>query len=287
MNFNLVILAAGMGSRYGGLKQVDVIGPGNASIIDYSVYDALRAGFTKVIFVVRADIVDHFDRFQQLPCEVELAIQPGPDRINPDRKKPWGTAHAVLSASDQITGPFAVINADDFYGRAAFEMAISMLSRSQSGLVGYPLEQTLSPFGPVSRALVTQDARNMLREVVEVKEIWKEGEDLLGNVDGKRTPIREGTVSMNFWCFQPHVLPVFEQTFSAFLQEYKNDFKEEFLIPDVVRQLITTHDLQVRQTGANWFGMTYPEDKELARTEIQRLINDHVYPEPLWTTSTT
>lgn len=289
MKPTLVILAAGLGSRYGGLKQVDGIGPSGESILDYSIYDAYRAGYKKIILVVRKDILHNFKNYTSsisFPIEISCVIQPAASEINPERTKPWGTGHAIIAASNSIDGPFTVINADDFYGRQAFEKGVEILTNKNedsNALVGYPLAATLSKFGAVSRAKCHVDS-GFLASIDELPEIWEENERIYSNQEGERIPLDpELIVSMNFWCFQKEALDTFQQTFDLFLQGSNLSLKAELLIPHVVQRMIEEGaKFRVEKTSAKWFGVTYKEDKKNAVESIRQLIREGEYPEKLW-----
>jgi len=286
----LVILAAGLGSRYGGLKQIDAIGPNGEAIIDYSIFDAIRTGFKKIILVIRADILEHIKRYTlsiKSSIEIDYMIQPHASEINSERSKPWGTGHAVLSASKSIDGPFTVINADDFYGREAFEKAIQFFTDNKNenshALVGYPLTSTLSPFGTVSRAKCTMDS-GFLSSIDEILEIWKEDGKIYSKHEGQKLPLDPQTiVSMNFWCFQTSALQAFQQAFDIFINTSDLSLKEELLIPHVVHNMIAEGSkFKVENTSGQWFGVTYKEDKKNAVENIRQLIKEGKYPEKLW-----
>ncbi len=300
MNPTLVILAAGMGSRYGSLKQVDGLGPGGETIIDYSVFDALRAGFGKIVFVIRKHMEKDFlgvfgQRFKgKVQFEVafqELDMLPEGFNCPPDREKPWGTAHAVWVAHKIVKGPFAVINADDFYGYDAFRIMAEALKSSVNKkgnyhMAGYRLGNTLSDQGSVSRAICTTDARGYLQSIVERKDIER-----INNVicylsdDGEYVAVDENAlVSMNFWGFTPDYFERAKEIFSSFLEKNQGDTKAEFFIPLVVDNLIKNGKAtcKVLPTSAEWFGVTYPGDKPVVMTKLAQLKDDGVYPSPLW-----
>lgn len=295
MKPTLLILAAGMGSRYGGLKQIDPVGPAGQTILDYSVYDAKRAGFGKVVFIIRKDIEDDFksvfaDKFSKT-IALEWVFQELdnlPEGIEPPegRVKPWGTGHAVMMAANAIKEPFAVINADDFYGREAFEKAVDFFNTSQKdtdyAMVAYQLKNTLSDYGTVSRGVCEADENSWLISVVENTKIAREGEQVY-NTDsvGAKTPLDDDTlVSMNFWCFKPTFFGQLESHFRRFIVNNVNDLKSEFYIPTVVDALINSNQARVKvlpNTG-QWFGITYKEDKPLVIEKINTLTADGQYP---------
>lgn len=296
MKPTLLILAAGIGSRYGGLKQIDPVGPAGQTILDYSVFDAKRAGFGKVVFIIRKDIEEDFksvfaDRlnksipvewvFQELDKLPEGAVPPE------GRTKPWGTGHAVLMAADNIREPFAVINADDFYGREAFEKAVEFfdndLKETDYAMVAYQLKNTLSEFGTVSRGVCKSNAEGWLESVVENTKIEREKSGIVYNTwpEGNKTELHEDTlVSMNFWCFKPAFFGQLESHFRKFIVNNINDLKAEFYIPTAVDNLINSEQARVRvlpNTG-QWFGITYKEDKPQVIEKINILTSKGEYP---------
>jgi len=300
MKPTLVILAAGMGSRYGSLKQVDSLGPAGETIIDYSVFDALRAGFGKIVFVIRKHIEKDFlqvfgQRFKgKVDFEVafqELDMLPEGFTCPTGREKPWGTAHAVWVAHEKVKGPFAVINADDFYGYDAFRIMAEALKSSghQKGnfhMAGYRLGNTLSDQGAVSRAICTTDDRGYLQTIVERKNIERINDRVCcRNDEGEHVVVDEnGLVSMNFWGFTPDYFHRTTEIFKSFLEENKEDPKAEFFIPIVIDELIKTGKTtcKVLPTSAEWFGVTYPGDKPVVMNELKGLTEDGAYPSPLW-----
>ena len=299
MKPTLLILAAGMGSRYGGLKQIDGIGPNGEAILDYSVYDALRAGFGKIVFVIRKDFEDDFRRVVlakydgKVPCELCFqSIDKVPEgcTYNPERTKPWGTNHAVLMAKDIIHEPFAVINADDFYGADAFKVLANFLTsvEGQKGkycMVGYRVCNTLSENGTVSRGVCSTDAQGLLTNVIERTKIEDKNGTIVFTEDGVDTPLEPNTpVSMNCWGFSPDYFEYSETTFRAFLNEHGQELKSESYIPSLVNQLITDGKAtcQVLDTTAKWFGVTYSEDRPQVVMKINKLIHDGVYPAKLF-----
>jgi dTDP-glucose pyrophosphorylase len=299
----LVVMAAGMGSRYGGLKQVAPVGPSGEIIVDYSLYDALQAGFGRVVFVIKREIEDVFrERVGRAAEKVmdthyvfqELTDLPPGYALPENRVKPWGTGHAVLAARKAISGPFAVINGDDFYGRASFQAIADFLRTArdaedgyQYALVGYPVENTLTENGHVSRGVCTvKDGR--LVDIVERTRIKAAGQDVRYTEDGEVwQAIPRGTpVSMNLWGFTPSLLLELEARFPAFLETAKaNPLKAEYFLPSVVDALIkegkATAD--VLPTNERWFGVTYPEDLPLVKQAIVSHIEQGNYPDPLWT----
>jgi len=298
MKPTLVILAAGMGSRYGGLKQLDEVGPNGEAIIDYSLYDAIRAGFGKVVFVIREDFADEFKaRFApQLEGKIDVAyvyqaldkIPSGYD-IHPERVKPWGTGHALLMAEPEVNSPMAVINADDFYGPQAYQEIASFLTSStdenEYGMVGYQLDNTLSEFGSVSRGVCQTDSSGRLTEINERTKIQKEGDEIVYYEDEKRFPLTgKEPVSMNFWGVKTSVFQYLNEGFREFLQEKGNKLKSEFFVPFLINDKIVdgTVSVKVLTCDSPWFGVTYKEDKPYVQDKLKKLIDDKVYPENLW-----
>ncbi len=298
MNPTLLILAAGIGSRYGGVKQIDKIGPSGESIIDYSVFDAITAGFDKVVFVLNPKIEKDFKAIYEprLSGRIETAYVlqaleniPKGVSFNPGRVKPWGTGHAVLAAKDVIDAPFAVINADDFYGREAFEVLGDYLSQLKNeetryAMVGYHLANTLSENGGVSRGICSTK-NGLLTDVVERTKIYKKGGQIVYEENGKENPIDGNSlVSMNFWGFTPKYFRQSEAWFVDFIRENAQQLKAEFYIPYVVNKLITQGDADVRvlESHDQWFGVTYQEDKPITIAKVKKLVEADVYPEDLW-----
>jgi hypothetical protein len=298
----LLVLAAGMGSRYGGLKQLDAMGPNGEAVIDYSVFDAVRAGFGKVVFIIRKDFEEQFkehigSRFEGV-VDVAYAFQqidnlPGGFDVPEGREKPWGTGQAILSAKDVTAEPFAAINADDFYGRDAFEKLAGFLKSAEVGgveqhyaMIGFRLKNTLSDFGSVSRGICESDGEGMLGSVIEMTGIEKiEGGAEQRNDDGSVTSLTgEEVVSMNMWGFTPELFPRLEEKFVAFLEAQGCEMKSEFYIPSVVDELIREGraDTKVIETESTWFGVTYQEDKPHVIGSIRALIDAGEYPEKLW-----
>ncbi len=293
----LLVLAAGMGSRYGGLKQVDPVGPHGETIIDYSIYDAMRAGFGKLVFIIRHEIEEQFkqivgSRFENR-IEVAYAFQeldklPTGFAVPAGRSKPWGTTHAIWMASDIIREPFAAINGDDFYGRESYQLLAEHLrggSRDQA-MVGFILRNTLSDFGSVARGICDVDHANYLRSVIEMTQIVKDGSGARNtDADGKNTPLSgEEAVSMNMWGFTPDIFDALREQFTAFLSQNGQDMKAECYIPSTVAQLVRagTSRVKVLRTPSSWFGVTYKEDKPTVVQSIRALIAQGDYPENLW-----
>ena len=296
----LLVLAAGMGSRYGSLKQMDGVGPNGEAIIDYSVYDAIRAGFGKVVFVIRHSFAEDFkevfnaERFGHR-IEVEYVYQeldylPEGFTLPEGRVKPWGTNHAVMMAADVIKEPFAAINADDFYGRNSYEVIAGFLSQLEGSegrycMVGYEVSKTLSENGTVSRGVCTVDAEGNLTSMVERTQIERVDGTILFHDGGADEPLTENTpVSMNFFGFTPDYFRHSESFFKEFLSENIDNLKSEFYIPRMVNKVINdgTATMKVLSTRADWFGVTYKEDKPQLVAKIEELIEAGVYPRNLW-----
>ena len=299
----LLVLAAGMGSRYGSLKQMDGVGPNGEAIIDYSVYDAIRAGFGKVVFVIRHSFAEDFisvfnaERFGGR-IEVEYVYQeldylPEGFTVPEGREKPWGTNHAVMMAAKAIDTPFAVINADDFYGQNSYEVMGQYLttlvgSSNSYAMVGYEVNKTLSENGTVSRGVCTVDGDNFLSSMVERTKIERNAEGVIVFHDlGDDVALAENTpVSMNFFGFTPDYFDYSEKTFCEFLSDEANmtNLRSEFFIPLMVNTLISngTAKMKVLSTTAKWFGVTYKEDKPQLMAKIEALIEAGVYPRNLW-----
>lgn len=300
MKPTLFILAAGMGSRYGGLKQLDGLGPSGETIMDYSVYDALRAGFGKIVFVIRHDFEQEFrekivSKYEgHVPVEVvfqDINNLPEGFHANPERKKPWGTNHAVLMGKDVIKEPFGVINADDYYGAESFRILADFL-RSVEGktgrycMVGFQIENTLSENGGVSRGLCEVSPEGNLTGVTECHGIQrKEGHLVQTLADGTETPFPEhANVSMNMWGFTPDYFDYSEKAFIEFLKENHDQLKAEFYIPTVVNDLIQngTITLKVEETPSKWFGVTYAADRPATVAQFRKLVDEGLYPEKLF-----
>jgi len=298
MKPTLLILAAGMGSRYGGIKQMDAFGPNGETIIDYSIYDAIRSGFGKVVFIIRQEFAEEFKNMFEPKLkgkiEAEYVMQEmdaytgGFHPVEP-RTKPWGTAHAVLCAKEVINEPFAVINADDFYGRDAFGKASAFLhnevSEKKYCIIGYQLSKTLSENGTVSRGVCDVDANGNLVSIVERTKIFPEAGKIVYIENQMQVPVPADTpVSMNFWGFDPNVFDFMEKEFIKFLKENKNNPKAEFFIPIVADAFIRNDKgtIKVIPTDAQWFGVTYKEDAEAVKKDIHQLIDNGDYPQTLF-----
>lgn len=299
MKPTLLILAAGMGSRYGGLKQIEPVGPNGETILEYSVFDAIRAGFGKVVFVIRESFAEDFkNRFSSKlagKIKIEYVYQeidklPEGFQLPDGREKPWGTGHAVLMAKKVINEPFAVINADDFYGAEAYRVIAEYLTQSitpeKYAMVGYSLNNTLSEFGTVSRGICVADDNNQLTKITETHQIRPEGNLILCESEEEATIELKGseTVSMNFWGFHPSIFENIENQFIDFLSHNINQPKSEFYIPFVVFEMIKTGQIEVEVLHADspWFGVTYQEDKPYVIDQIRNLTDQGIYPEKLW-----
>lgn len=309
MKPTLLVLAAGMGSRYGGLKQMDGLGPSGETIIDYSIHDAVQAGFGKVVYIVRQYFLDQFKELVQKkysgvkcpdgePLKFDFVIQeldkiPAGFSLNPERQKPWGTAHAVLMAKDVIEEPFAVINGDDYYGKESFGVLAKWLKQNEGKgdkccIVGFELDHTLSPSGGVSRGICAYDSEGHLTDVVEHHNIAAtangsiEGDNSVSGehvcVDGK------ALCSMNMWGFTPEYFAMSEEIFKTFLAENSQELKKEFYIPYAVDLMIKAGKMQcdVLSTPSQWFGVTFKEDRPGVVAKFQEFADKGIYPTPLW-----
>jgi UTP-glucose-1-phosphate uridylyltransferase len=299
MKPTLLILAAGMGSRYGGLKQVEPIGPGGEVIMDYSVYDAIRAGFGRVVFVIRKNFAEEFKELfkaklkgkieTEYVCQ-ELDDLPEGYSVPQGREKPWGTAHAILVTKDVIKEPFCQLNADDFYGYKAFKVMAEFLSAPlkphQYSMVGYKLRNTLSEFGSVSRGICDIDPDGYLQKIVETTKIYKEAGKIVSlEADGDvRYLTGDESVSMNIWGFQPDIFKFIEEKFIEFLDQYRNIPKSEIFIPSVVYDMIKERKagVKVLKGDSKWFGVTYQEDKPFVISQVKKLTDNGEYPDKLF-----
>ena len=292
--YTLLVLAAGMGHRYGGLKQIDALGAHGETIIDYSIYDALQAGFSKIIFVIRKEIEADF-------CEVVLNKYKGKIAVDyvfqavdaiplcfcvpKDRNKPWGTGHAVLAAKDKIDGFFAVINGDDFYGRNSFKILIDYLNTlsldnsKDCAMVAYLLENTLSAHGSVSRGVCEVNQARFLTKVTEHTKLSRQNGQIVNeNVDGTTQIMNPQTpVSMNFWGFHPQIFTHLERLFDQFLKDNIDDGKSEFYIPFAVDDLLKSQTIQVKvlETDSQWYGVTYQEDRKIVAERFRQMEGDY------------
>src|ERR1700760_3628278 len=294
MQPTLLILAAGMASRYGSMKQIQGFGPSGETIMDYSIYDAIRAGFTKVVFIIRKDFADNFKAIMEPKLKGKMEIDyvyqdlksfTGNYAVPADRTKPWGTAHAVLCAKDAIKEPFAVINADDFYGRDAFEKAYEFLTTDVNdktySIIGYDLLKTLSDNGTVNRGVCQVDDKGNLTAIAErINIAQKDGKIICDdNQQPKELPLHS-SVSMNFWCFSPSIFPYSERLFNDFLGKNLTNPKSEFFIPIVADEFINSKSgiIKVIPTSSQWFGVTYKEDAPGVKASLDALVDAGEYP---------
>jgi len=299
MKPTLLILAAGMGSRFGGLKQVEPVGPNGEAIIDYSIYDAIKAGFGKVVFVIRESFADafkeKFDPKLKGKVEVEYVYQelenlPEGFTVPDGREKPWGTAHAILVTKNVIKEPFCALNADDFYGFNAYKVMAKFLTASENpteySMVGYKLKHTLSDYGSVSRGICQVNENDFLQKIVETTKIFKKENKVISvEPDGSEKELTgEESASMNIWGFKPSVFPVLEEKFIEFLEENGRELKSEIYIPSVVFEMIRDKKATVKVLKADspWFGVTYKEDKPRVVARLKKLIEAGDYPEKLF-----
>jgi dTDP-glucose pyrophosphorylase len=293
----LLVLAAGMGKRYGGLKQIDPVGPGGETIIDYSIYDALRAGFGKVVFVIRKDIEQAFKQAVGARFERHIAVEyvfqeldklPPGFSVPAGRIRPWGTLHAILMAADAISEPFAVINADDFYGSESYRILEQHLQSGTAdyAMVGFILRNTLSDFGTVSRGVCRVDDEDFLQDVVELTNIERDGVHARNTDSTGRITTLTGdeVVSMNMWGFTPHIFGQFREQFQKFLRSNRSDIESEIYLPSAVNELVLAGQARVKvlRTNDSWAGVTYREDRLRVVQTIRRLIDCGNYPNRLW-----
>ncbi|MFB9864401.1 nucleotidyltransferase family protein [Rufibacter immobilis] len=295
----LLILAAGLATRYGSLKQLDSFGPNGETIIDYSVYDAVKAGFGKIIFVIRTSLQAEFETTlrSRFPSQIEISyipqelnMLPFPFQVPKDRVKPWGTGHAVWAARTVIHEPFAVINGDDFYGFNSLRLAANFLNGSpeegEHALIAFKLWNTLSPNGGVSRGVCEKDPNGYLKSVTEQTHLLQteDGVSSLNQAMGTSLLTGQELVSMNLMAFKPSVFPSFEQELIAFLSKSLASPTAEFYLPAVVDNIVKNGQARVRvlETPDNWFGVTYPEDKPAVVQRLQQLIREGIYPNNLW-----
>ena len=295
----LVVMAAGMGSRYGGLKQIDPVGPSGEIIIDYSVYDAIQNGFTDVVFVIRESFANEFKHIIEPHFGDKVRIHyvyqdiqdiPETTITVPHREKPWGTAHAIYTCRHCVSSPFAVINADDFYGRGAFQLLAGKLNalahtEHQHLLLGYKLKNTLSPHGPVKRGICRFNEKHILTGMAEYSQIEMINGALSYSKNGKFDALSENDIaSMNLWGFTPSIFDHLETEFQAFLSGIEQRPKSEFQIPTAIDNLIQKEKIQVNilETDEKWLGVTYPEDKQPVEQGILELVDKHIYPHDLW-----
>jgi NDP-sugar pyrophosphorylase family protein len=298
MEPTLLILAAGMASRYGSMKQIQSFGPGGETIMDYSIYDAIRAGFKKVVFIIRKDFAADFAAIVEPPLRGKIAIDyvyqdlrsfTDGFQVPAERSKPWGTAHAVLCAKDVVKEPFAVINADDFYGRDAFVKAFNFLTKESKkdvySLIGYELLKTLSDNGTVNRGVCQADANGNLVSIAERLNIVRtDGHILTDDNQQPKELSLDSQVSMNFWCFDPSIFAYSQKLFSEFLKAHGSELKSEFFIPIVADRFINDKEgiIKVIPTSAQWFGVTYKEDAPEVKENLNQLVAAGEYPPALW-----
>jgi dTDP-glucose pyrophosphorylase len=297
----LLILAAGMGSRYGKLKQMDAFGPHGETIIDYSIYDAINAGFGKIVFIIRDSFRNDFEAYWRHKLEGKVEMEfvdqslenvPANYKINPEREKPWGTAHAIWVAKDYIKEPFGVINADDYYGVAAYSQLANFLIQSTNenktnyAVVAYYLRNTLSEHGTVNRGVIQVDKNKHLVGVKECTKIKRNDDGIITFPDGDQDIILDenSLVSMNMWGFLPSFFAHFEDNFGSFLVNHGMELTSEYYIPTIIDYLIQNKilDVEVIDTESDWFGVTYPDDKPMVMEKINTLIQNRTYPSNLW-----
>jgi NDP-sugar pyrophosphorylase family protein len=298
MKPTLLILAAGMASRYGSMKQTEGFGPAGETIMDYSIYDAIRAGFGKVVFIIRKEFAENFkksfDDKLKGKIEMDYVYQEldsfvGKENVPADRTKPWGTGHAMLCAADAVKEPFAVINADDYYGLDAFKKAADFLNHSCNmqthAIIGYQLDKTLSDHGTVSRGVCKVDQDNNLVAINERTKIYAENNKVIYEEgETKHEVPANSSVSMNFWCFHPSVFNEARELFKQFLETNRENNKSEFFIPIIADAFIkvTGNTIRVIPTTSQWLGVTYKEDAASVKKSIDDLVAANVYPPSLW-----
>ena len=298
MEPTLLILAAGMASRYGSMKQIQAFGPSGETIMDYSIYDAMRAGYKKVVFIIRENFADDFKAIfePKLKGKIktdyvyqELSSYMDGQAVPADRAKPWGTAHAVLCAEGKIREPFSVINADDFYGRDAFEKSYQFLTKEVGkdlyAIIGYELTKTLSEHGTVSRGVCEVDKNNFLVSIAERTKIYREGNRIVyEDESGKHEVPSHAKVSMNFWCFDHSLFGLIKDWFNQFLKDNIKNPKAEFFIPIIGDQFVRSGKgkIKVIPTSAQWFGVTYKEDAPIVQQSLMELVKKGEYPNKLW-----
>lgn len=298
MQPTLVILAAGMASRYGSQKQTQSFGPSGETIMDYSIYDAIRAGFGKVVFIIREDFAENFKNMFEPKLKGKIAtdyvyqsLQSFAKEVPADRTKPWGTAHALLCCKDTVKEPFAVINADDYYGTDSFKKAYDFLTTEVNDktqcIIGYELKRTLSENGSVSRGVCEVDENGNLTSISERTKIYRndEGKITYEDDNGSLHEVSEdSSVSMNFWGFDPSIFEITEKLFHEFVEENKDNIKAEFFIPIVADKYSKggLGVIKVIQTNAQWFGVTYKEDAPTVQRSITELVESGLYPANLW-----
>jgi len=299
MKPTLLILAAGMASRYGSMKQTEGFGPSGETIMDYSIYDAIKAGFGKVVFIIRKDFADsfkaNFGNKLEGKIEVDYVYQEldayvGAEFQNPERTKPWGTGHAILCAADAVKEPFAVINADDYYGTDAFAKAAQFLNadcnQNTYAIIGYQLDMTLSEHGTVSRGVCKVNAQQHLESIKECTKIYKneEGKVVFEENEQLSEVPADSSVSMNFWCFHPSIFSETKMLFEEFIPKNTANIKSEFFIPIIADHFISNpaNQIKVIPTTSQWFGVTYKEDAPSVKASVEKLVAENVYPGNLW-----
>ncbi|MFM6975578.1 MAG: NDP-sugar synthase [Sphingobacteriaceae bacterium] len=298
MKPTLVILAAGMASRYGSMKQIDGFGPNGETIIDYSIYDAIQAGFGKVVFIIREEFAENFKSIFEPKLNGKIKtdyvfqsfdLKPYGIHESIERAKPWGTAHAVLAAADAVKEPFCVINADDFYGRDSYEKMAKFLTTEVKddlfALMGFQIHKTLSEHGSVSRGICEVNGDGFLKDINERTQVYFKDGNVVYEEHGVETPLNTtAAASMNFWGFTPQVFADSKQLFVDFALANKENPKAEFFIPLVADQLIKSGKarFKVIPTESKWFGVTYKEDKTIVQQSIDQLVNSGIYPTELW-----
>ena len=301
MKATLLVLAAGMGSRYGGLKQMDAFGPNGETIIDYSIYDAINAGFTKVVFVIRESFKEAFEEAFTAKFEGKIEVAfvcqeldklPVGVSCPADRQKPWGTGHAIYVAKEEIDGPFAVINADDYYGQDAYNVLIDFFKANEGNdspdyaVVAYYLNNTLSEHGTVNRGVCYSDGKGNLDKVVERTKIQRESDGVIRfpHDDHNHDLADDTLVSMNMWAFYPSYFDYCETALFEFIKARGEEEKSEFYIPALIDELIQNKVLDVKllDTTSQWFGVTYQEDKPVVIAKLNTLIENGAYPKDLW-----
>lgn len=298
MKPTLLVLAAGMASRYGSMKQTEGFGPDGETIMDYSIYDAIRAGFGKVVFIIRKDFAENFKAAMEPKLNGKIAVDyvyqemdsfVDKNYLPADRTKPWGTGHAMLCAKDAVKEPFAVINADDFYGKDAFEKAGKFLrekcTQKENAIIGYRLANTLSEHGTVARGVCKVDANNVLTTITERLKIYKKDGGIIYEEDEQFIPLPDDTnVSMNFWCFHPSIFNLTDILFAEFPKNNMDNIRAEFFIPIVASHFVEKFEgiINVLSTSSQWFGVTYKEDADGVRTSLHALIANGEYPNSLW-----
>jgi len=298
MQPTLVILAAGIASRYGSMKQIQSFGPSGETIMDYSICDAVHAGFKKVVFIIREEFANDFKAIfePKLKGKIETAYVyqkltsfTNDRQIPAERVKPWGTAHAILCCKGTVNEPFAVINADDFYGRDAFQKAydftLNKCNDKHFSVIAYELSNTLSEYGSVSRGVISTNERNEMTGIIERLKIYRKDDKIVDDENGTYVELLPNTkVSMNFFCFAPSYIKMCEEEFPKFLDANIHNPKAEFLIPTMADHFIKSGRgiIEIVPTNAKWFGVTYKEDAPVVQTEINRLVSSGEYPNNLW-----